>query len=132
MSGVLVRNDGGVYRTLFDAKLLEIREENVGLASNVEQNALAVEIHQRAETPITLEIRTHRSVIVNDCYLLLRCGRKHGSAHPDNQPHSNHITIVRNPATLAAMTRPRLKDVAWLFFRVGNTTFGGGNPTIAV
>ena len=30
------------------------------------------------------------------------------------------------------MTRPRLKDVAWLFFRVGNTTFGGGNPTIAV
>lgn len=30
------------------------------------------------------------------------------------------------------MTRPRLRDVAWLFFRVGNTTFGGGNPTIAV
>jgi len=30
------------------------------------------------------------------------------------------------------MTRPLLKDVAWLFFRVGNTTFGGGNPTIAV
>jgi chromate transporter len=30
------------------------------------------------------------------------------------------------------MARPRLRDVAWLFFRVGNTTFGGGNPTIAV
>src|SRR6202158_1373735 len=30
------------------------------------------------------------------------------------------------------MTRPKLRDVAWLFFRVGNTTFGGGNPTIAV
>jgi len=29
------------------------------------------------------------------------------------------------------MTRPRLRDAAWLFFRVGNTTFGGGNPTIA-
>ncbi len=30
------------------------------------------------------------------------------------------------------MTRPTLRDVAWLFLRVGNTTFGGGNPTIAV
>jgi chromate transporter len=30
------------------------------------------------------------------------------------------------------MTRPRLSDVTWLFFRIGNTTFGGGNPTIAV
>src|SRR5229473_2972196 len=114
MSGVFVRNDGGLNGTLFDAKLLEIHEENVGLASNVEQNALAVEVYQRAETPITLEIRTHRRVVVNDSYLLLGCGRKHGSAHPDNQPHSNHITIVRNAATLAAMTRPRLKDVAWL------------------
>lgn len=30
------------------------------------------------------------------------------------------------------MSRLKLKDVAWLFLRVGNTTFGGGNPTIAV
>jgi Chromate transporter len=30
------------------------------------------------------------------------------------------------------MTRPQLRDVTWLFFRIGNTTFGGGNPTIAV
>src|SRR5229473_746768 len=102
MSGVFVRNDGGVNGTLFDAKLLEIREENVGLASNIEQNALAVEIHQRAETPITLEVRTHRSVVVNDSYLLLGRSRKSRGAQHNNRPHSNHITIVRNAATLAA------------------------------
>src|ERR1700730_1715629 len=27
---------------------------------------------------------------------------------------------------------PTLKDIAIVFFRIGNTTFGGGDPTIAV
>ena len=30
------------------------------------------------------------------------------------------------------MTRPRLKDAALLFLRVGATVFGGGDPTIAI
>ena len=35
-------------------------------------------------------------------------------------------------ATLAAMPRPRLMETARLFFRVGATAFGGGDPTIAI
>jgi chromate transporter len=29
------------------------------------------------------------------------------------------------------MTRPALLDVVWTYFRLGNTTFGGGDPTMA-
>ena len=32
---------------------------------------------------------------------------------------------------LAAMVRPRLSDIALLFLRIANTTFGGGDPTMA-
>lgn len=28
--------------------------------------------------------------------------------------------------------KPKLRQLAWLFFRVGNTTLGGGDPTVAV
>src|SRR5579864_415989 len=35
-------------------------------------------------------------------------------------------------ATLAAMSKPRLMETARLFFRVGSTAFGGGDPTIAI
>jgi chromate transporter len=34
-------------------------------------------------------------------------------------------------AMLAAMVRPRLSDIALLFLRIANTTFGGGDPTMA-
>jgi chromate transporter len=30
-----------------------------------------------------------------------------------------------------SVDRPRLRDVVLLFFRIGNSTFGGGDPTIA-
>jgi chromate transporter len=30
------------------------------------------------------------------------------------------------------MQRPRWFEIGWLFLRVGNTTFGGGDPTMAV
>lgn len=29
------------------------------------------------------------------------------------------------------MKRPKLAELAWVFFRIGNTTFGGGMPTMA-
>jgi chromate transporter len=35
-------------------------------------------------------------------------------------------------ATVAAMSQPRLIETARLFFRVGSTAFGGGDPTIAI
>src|ERR1700676_3789413 len=35
-------------------------------------------------------------------------------------------------ATLAAMSQPRWMEMARLYFRVGTTAFGGGDPTIAI
>ena len=29
------------------------------------------------------------------------------------------------------MPRPTLSELAWVFLRIGNTTFGGGDPTLA-
>lgn len=32
---------------------------------------------------------------------------------------------------MVRMTKPRLGEIGWLFLRIGNTTFGGGDPTMA-
>lgn len=32
---------------------------------------------------------------------------------------------------MGEMTSPRLREIGWLFLRIGNTTFGGGDPTMA-
>src|ERR1700719_4180292 len=52
------------------------------------------------------------------------------SAIPTAKPATG-APYFRNTATLPLMERANWRNVSWLYTRIGSTTFGGGDPTMA-
>src|SRR5579872_3489231 len=63
-------------------------------------------------------------------------GRCHWRHYSESITHScgfdqRRISSLPAGATVASMSRISFKPFLWIFLRVGNLTFGGGDPTMA-